>query len=380
MKTEEYIAKNYEIKAPKKEDSLQLYNFILNSNILDLNGRIEKKINLILSRDKKSLLQISDDIKKAINKFESSYENIYVLNKYLTLKYEHGETEIFINDEYFRQCTYLLLNIPEDQVEDYDDIKSIDDAERRLSHELEGRSSNVYKEDYGIDHKQEFMAHCSNLQAWVENDYNTQILHRTLAFPLLKKLTEVGDPKAKRVYKDELAYRLEANEINVVVFLIKGGYLKDLTNDEIETIVENMKPGIAKIMLQEFINVKVHHEDKKLPSSFDSKKMALVIVENEMYLTSYKRSNFTYNDYKNPFRLKVLDQYSRTLYNDSLIDFGIIWNQQKVLFKKANILKALEYFTEKDSILVEIPRSKAPLKLYLKSENLAIYIYPKLMY
>ena len=99
-----------------------------------------------------------------------------------------------------------------------------------------------------------------------------------------------------------------------------------------------------------------------------------------MYLTSYERNNFTFKDYKKPFRLNVLDKYSRTLYNGSLVDFGITWNRQKVLFKKANILKAYEYFTDKDTILVEIPRSKAPLKLYMESENLAIYIYPKLMF
>ena len=372
MKTEQYLAKDYEIKAPKKGDSLQLYNFILNSFIYDLEGNIEKKIKLILSIDKKSLLQISDEIRTVINEFESRLENVYILNDHLKLKYENGRTNIYIDDHHFHHCKYLLLNIPEDEIEDFDDIKSIDDAGERLSHELHGKLS-------GIDPKQEFIAHCSNLQAWVENDYNTQILHRTLAFPILKKLVEVGDPKAKRVYKEEIAYRLEANEMNVVVYLIKRHYLKDLSNDELEIILENMKPGIAKIILQEYFDVNYHSSERKLPTNFDTQKMAFVIIEDEVYLTSYERNNFTFKDYKKPFRLKVLDKYSRILY-DSLIDFGITWNKQKVLFKKANIIKAYEYFTDKDSILVEIPRSKAPLKLHIESENLAIYIYPKLMF
>ena len=376
MKTEDYLAKNYEIKAPKKGDSLQLYNFILSSFIYDLNGIIEKEIKLILSIEKKTLLQINDKIRKVINEFENRLENICVLNDYLKLKFESGHTHIYIDNNHFHQCTYLLLNIPEDDIEEFDDIKSIDDAEGKLSHELHGHSSR----NYGIDPKQEFLAHCSNMQAWVENDYNTQILHRTLAFPILKRLVEVGDPKAKRVFKEEIAYRLEANEMNVVIYLIERGDLKDLSNDELEIILENMKPGIAKIILQEYFDINYHSSERKFPTDFDTKKMAYVIIEDEVYLTSYERNNFTFKDYKKPFRLKVLDKYSRTLYNGSLVDFGITWNRQKVLFKKTNILKAYEYFTDKDPILVEIPRSKAPLKLYMESENLAIYIYPKLMF
>ena len=374
MKTEEYIAHNYEIIAPKREDKLQLYKFILKADIRSLEGKIEKEIKLHLNLEKSKLLKIIDQIKKTINKYEDSFENVYVLNEYLKLKYENGATDIYVNDDYFRQCAYLLLNIPKEDIEDYDDIKSIDDAEKRLSHELHGMYNiKRKKEEYAIDPKQEFIAHCSNLQAWVENDYNTQILHRNIAFPILKKLVEVGDPKARRVYKEELAYRLEANELNVTIFLIKGKYLKDLSPDEIELIIENMKPGIAKIL------VEVYSVNKNLINNFDEKKGSLKLDE-DVYLTSYNYNYFTFKDYKRPFNLQFLEKYSRDLFDGSLIDFGIIWNQYKVLFKKADIQLAYEKFSDKDSILVEIPRSKAPLKLYVESENLAIYIYPKLMF
>lgn len=373
MKTEEYLAGKYEIKGPNKEDKIPLYKIILSTTIHGLDGP-DKKIKLRLQLSKETLLSFTKKINKTINDFENSFENVYVLNEYLKLKYENGSTGIYINDDYFRQCAYLLLNIPEDGIEEFDDVKSIDDAEQKLSHELHGFHNKDKKEkEYGIDPKQEFIAHCSNLQAWVENDYNTQILHRTLAFPLLRRLVEVGDPKAKIAYKEELAYRLEANELNVVVYLIQGNYLKNLIEDELEIIIDNMKPGIAKIILQEFSN------ESKIPKYFDEKKLALQLDE-DVYLTSYKRNTFTYNDYKRPFRLKFLDKYSRIQFDGSLIDFGITWKQYKVLFKKSNIQLASKKFSDKDSILVEIPRSKAPLKLYVKEENLAIYIYPKLMY
>ncbi len=370
MKTEEYIANDYEIKVPKRGNALQLYKFILKGNLRGLEGKIEQKIKLNLNLEKAKLLKIIDQIKKAIDEYENSFDNVYVLNDYLKLKYENGHTDVYVDDDYFRQCAYLLLNIPVNEIEDFDEVKSIDDAEHKLSHELHAFHNKEKKEKkYHIDPKQEFIAHCSNMEAWVENDYNTQLLHRTIAFPLLKKLVEVGDPKAKRAYKEELAYRLESNELNVAIFLIKNRYLKDLDNDELEIIIDNMKPGIVKIILQE----------ENLKINFDNKKRALIIVPDEVYLTSYKRNSFTYRNYKKPFNLKFLDKYSRIVY-DSLVDFGITWNNQQVLFKKSNILRASDYFTDKDFIKVKIPRSKAPLKLYIKSENLAMYIYPKLMF
>lgn len=373
MREEEYIASEYKIKSPERGDTLQLYKFILKSKIRNVNGIIEKKINLQLNLEKSQLLKVINQIKHTINEYENSFENVFVLNDYLKLKYENGKTSIYVDHTFFRQCAYLLLNIPTEDIEEYDDIKSIDDAEDRLSHELHG----VYnikrkKEQYDIDPKQEFEAHCSNMAAWVENDYDTRILHRNIAFPLLKKLVEVGDPKAKRVYKEELADRLESNELTVSIFLIKNGFLKELTDDELEIIIDNLKPGIAKLILQ------AYSENKEI-NTFDNKKLAF-IIEKDVYLTSYKYNKFTFKDYKRPFRIQFLEKYSRSLYDGALIDFGIKWREYRVLFKKGSILSAIDKFTDKESILVEIPRSKGPLKLYVKEENLAIYIYPKLMF
>ena len=376
IKTEEYIAIGYRIKTPKKGDQLGLFKIILNANILDLNGILEKKIKLQLNLKKQALLDLIAEIKKTIVKHENSFEDVYVLNDYLKIKYEDGNTNIYVKDDYFRQCAYLLINIAKDEVEDFDEIVSIDDVENKLSHELHGRSNVTSKEViYGIDPKQEFIAHCSNMQAWVENDYNTQILHRTIAFPLLKKLVQVGDPKAKRAYKEELAHRLEANELNVVIFFLENKYLADFDEEELEIIIDNMKPGIGKVIIQEYAK----NRGLKLPYNFDAKKLALEIETDEVFLTSYERNKFTYNDYKKAFTLRFLSKYSRTLH-DSLVDFGLIWNQQKVVFRKSSILNAIDYFSNREAVKVEIPRSKGPLKLSVKEENLAIYIYPKLMY
>ena len=80
-----------------------------------------------------------------------------------------------------------------------------------------------------------------NLQAWSESAYETKLLHSNLAFPLLKKLTEVGDAPAKKVFKEEISKRLSSGFIPVMKFLANEGYLNELNLEEGEIAVENLK-------------------------------------------------------------------------------------------------------------------------------------------
>lgn len=50
----------------------------------------------------------------------------FEINKYLKLKLEGGRTNIYVKGRKFQQCMYLLLNIPVDRIEEYDEIESID--------------------------------------------------------------------------------------------------------------------------------------------------------------------------------------------------------------------------------------------------------------
>jgi small GTP-binding protein len=64
-------------------------------------------------------------------------------------------------------------------------------------------------------------------------------MHRNLAFPLLKALVKAGDRLAKKVFKEEIAVRLESGYPSVLAYLIKQNYLKYLTRRELDTILEN---------------------------------------------------------------------------------------------------------------------------------------------
>ena len=67
------------------------------------------------------------------------------------------------------------------------------------------------------------------------------MLHRNLAFPLLKVLVDVGDPLAKKVFKDEIVIRFESGYPSVVLYLIKEGYLDYLNEEELNTLFESSK-------------------------------------------------------------------------------------------------------------------------------------------
>jgi len=175
----------------------------------------------------------------------------FKVNKFITLRLENSKTVIYVGKKKFQQCKYLLLDIPVDETKDYGDIESIDEAEEKLQTPWAMRRTH----EYHISPKTEFWGHCSNIQAWDKFGYDTRILHRNLAFPLLKALVNAGDPQAKKVFKEEIAIRLESGYPSVVIYLLSQGYLEYLDKDELDTVLENPK----------FLNNIDHSILKKLP-------------------------------------------------------------------------------------------------------------------
>jgi len=153
----------------------------------------------------------------------------------------------------FNQCKYLLLDIPTSRVREYDNIGSIDEAADQLDRSLEG-NHNSYSYFRRITPETEFWGHCSNMQAWAENGYDTRLLHRNLAFPLLKTLVDAGDPQAKRVFKEQIALRIVSGYPSVVEFLSQQGYLKYLTKNELQTVSED--PQFITGLLDNFLYYK----------------------------------------------------------------------------------------------------------------------------
>jgi len=63
-------------------------------------------------------------------------------------------------------------------------------------------------------------------------------LHRNLAFPLLKELVNAVDPIAKKIFKEEIAKRIESGNLTVITYLLIEGYLRYLNKEECENLLE----------------------------------------------------------------------------------------------------------------------------------------------
>ena len=185
-------------------------------------------------------------------------EKEMIINDFITMKLEYYNNipafNIYIKGELFTQCKYLLLYIvPEreesreiDNIDELQDIFNIDNCNFSIDEYADNYSqyneTNPLNTYDGITKKltpnEEFIAHCSNIQAWAENDYDTRILHSNLSFPLLRKLTEVEDIKAKRVYKEEIIERIKDGYIPVIRYLIINKYLDVFSLEEIRDIYD----------------------------------------------------------------------------------------------------------------------------------------------
>ena len=149
----------------------------------------------------------------------------FKVNNLITLRLIDGKTVLFVNNQEFKQCKILLLNIPIDD-ELTREFESIDEISEYLDGKTEFRHADISPEE-------EFMGHCSNLQVWAENYYDTDLLHRSLAFPLLKALSEGGDEFAKQKFREEISRRYKFGNETVRRFLTEEGHLSCLTNEEI---------------------------------------------------------------------------------------------------------------------------------------------------
>ena len=155
----------------------------------------------------------------------------YKINEYITMLFKGNVTYIVINGYIFRQCIGRYMFVPIKEAKQ-SEINSIEDASEKFDIKKHG----VSKDDLLITPEDEFWAHCSNIQAWVENDYDTKIIHHNLAFSVLGRLNNLGDIKAKKVFKEEIAKRYNSSVPSVVKFLEEEGYLKYLSKEELEAL------------------------------------------------------------------------------------------------------------------------------------------------
>ncbi len=212
------------------------------------------------------------------------------INNYFNVKLEESKTNIYVGEEYFRHCKYLMLNISVNEPNLTDPLQSIDEAAEKLNGTLE-----YHPNPHSIPPETEFWGHCSNLQVWAENEYDTRLLRRNIAFPLLKQLAQVGDPKARRVFKKEIIERIMSNYIPVRNFLIEKGYLVYFTPEEIKYLLEDIGETISASTFLIFKN----------DYCFEWNRKALGCSFNGQYIKAFKLYNEILKLFPNDFETLV---------------------------------------------------------------------------
>lgn len=223
--------------------------------------------------------------KPEIDMWSFSKPDVFKINEYLSLKLEYGQTSIYVRDKLVSNCKYLLFNLPIQDLKKYDQINSIDEAEALYDH-----SHEVHKQK--IPKRVEFWGHCSNLQVWSENNYDSRLLHRNLAFPLLKELARAGDPIARIAFQEEIVKRYENGHGSVKEYLIKERYLSDLELEHLKALFMNVLekgeiPLIEDLLQLEKIRL-IQIEDEDLFAS-DSKLYEAIFTLNHVQLGYFLR-------------------------------------------------------------------------------------------
>jgi len=236
----------------------------------------------------------------------------YKINEFLSLKLEgifKLRTQIYVKGKRFLQCKRLVLNILKKDVPIYDEIDSIDEAANLYLYQneiVEGSFTRPLHEAHDITPEQEFWGHCSNLQAWYENDYDTRLLHSNLSFNLLKALVEAGDPIAKGVFKTEVAERFEIGYPNTINSIVNANLLDYFTPKEKRELI---RPNVSIVLKYA----------PKLLNCFSPEEKKELIQENKAIIYEIFKEIKLYRKYNLPLPLPsynpITDIFEEQLFN-----------------------------------------------------------------
>jgi len=175
----------------------------------------------------------------------------FILNKHLSVVLKEGKIDVCVDGEKFRNKSlghYVVLEAPNEESRNYDVIESIDDVAYERYKTSDSGSSYPSKkyENFSRDRPRIYTAeifwgHCSNLQVWMENDYDTRLLHSKMSFPLLKRLAELGDTIAKKRFRNEIVDRILNGNKHTLRYLAESGYIYYLNSEELNQLVQRIE-------------------------------------------------------------------------------------------------------------------------------------------
>ncbi len=133
----------------------------------------------------------------------------FVVSEHLEVAWDDEEkrVQVLVDGKPIGLCTSLVANIDEygEGPEQFYD-ENINSIDRLLNQQFFNQDDSIIERN-ALPIEEEVAAHASNIQAWAENEYSANLLHSSIAFPLLKELARLGDAKAKQVINAELLDR-----------------------------------------------------------------------------------------------------------------------------------------------------------------------------
>lgn len=301
---------------------------------------------------------------------------MFKVNKFITLKLEDEKTNIYIKGEFFQQCKRLVLKVDlSDSVKEMSSVDEIIDVE--------------YGEPFCIPPEIEFWGHCSNLQVWAENKYDTHLLHSNLSFPLLRKLSEAGDPTATLALKEEILLRLESGFENVILYLLKNDYLDHFSKEELIDIyhdhISNLKksnillPFLRAFYFQDIpVAIKYYNRLIRklvLTEKFEKKKEILtdhlgILSKEDLLFIFEKLKSESVPDKGKSLKFEVLD-----------IIMTFLHSQYNVSFGSSEVLATLLYEDQQEHIVNIFESSLYPyIKLDFQADEVRRRIWEKQLY
>ncbi len=150
----------------------------------------------------------------------------FQINQILSVRLEGRNVKIYIQEKEFYVCSELIQNT-KFNVEQFDSIDNLLEQKQDSNVNLV-----LYPED-------EFWGVCSNLQAWYENDYNSELLPMNIAFPLLFELSQTGDDLAFKKFREEVSKRFSSGYSPVIDYLIEENYIFYIELNDFKSFIQN---------------------------------------------------------------------------------------------------------------------------------------------
>ncbi len=247
------------------------------------------------------------------------------------------------------------------------------------------------------------------MQVWAENEYNANLLHRNLAFPLLKELVVAGDPFAKKAIKKEIIKRFSSGYFSVINYLIEERYLDYLNSKELNELLKKFRfdkliklsseialpllKGLAKtehsVSIKEFEKEIQRRYNEGNPSDQDyiMKEGYLNYLVNDYLLNELKDESDYYQgltlhrleikflkQLDLVFNKKKLNLFNIEVEHNHIIKIEIMYSDLKIVPESIGNLDMLKHLNLKENQIVNIPESIGKLKnlryLYLDENPL----------